>query len=208
MYASTSTHPFFFFIVRMTNKASLKQKFLKTWMEGLQIYSSSKTLTTVTERKRFIKLSADIAMASVREGTTKWSRALIANASQDSENRTLVQKISAGSADTSRKLVMNEDRVGSLPASAAKKIIASKKILKRRRRTRRCGPPTNRLLPSSIAKRLVKKRTQVLKNLVPGGESMDNASLIKETLDYIMSLQVQVGVMRSVACMSEQLNRK
>ncbi|KAK4756986.1 hypothetical protein SAY87_007113 [Trapa incisa] len=182
---------------RMASKASLKQKFLKKWMEGLRTYGSSNPFTTVSERKRIIKLSADIAMASIQEGATKWSRALIENASQGM--------------DTFKKSAMSDDRGARLPsaASVAKKI-ASKKISKsRRRRTRICEPPRpKRLQARSIAKRLVKKRTQVLKNLVPGGESMDDASLIKETLDYIMSLQVQVDVMRSLACMSEHLHRK
>ncbi|KAK4746762.1 hypothetical protein SAY87_025799 [Trapa incisa] len=170
---------------RMASNASLKQKFLRKWMEGLGTYSSRKTLTTVTERKRIIKLSADIAMASIQEGATKWSRALIETASHDMGTS-------------------GDDPGVRLPAASVTKKIATRKIPKRRRRTRTREPPRpKRLQASSIAKRLVKKRTQVLKNLVPGGESMDDASLIKETLDYITSLQVQVDVMRSLACMSE-----
>lgn len=46
----------------------------------------------------------------------------------------------------------------------------------------------------------VKKRTELLKSLVPGGELIDDKDyLIKETLDYIVYLRAQVDVMRTVA---------
>ncbi|KAE8657952.1 hypothetical protein F3Y22_tig00116976pilonHSYRG00183 [Hibiscus syriacus] len=47
---------------------------------GLQRWSFSNKEMGILERKKAIKLSADIAMASARNGTTCWSRALIANA--------------------------------------------------------------------------------------------------------------------------------
>ncbi|OWM89943.1 hypothetical protein CDL15_Pgr012580 [Punica granatum] len=140
-------------------------------------------------------------MASVRGSMTKWSRALIANASCNSENKVLVEQISGCSTEILRKSAPDLGRACRLQASVAKKI-TSKKILKRSRRMRKREPLPSRLLPSSIAKRLVKKRTQLLKSLLPGGESMDDESLIKETLDYIVSLRAQVDVMRSLARMS------
>ncbi|KAL0735022.1 hypothetical protein Bca4012_011232 [Brassica carinata] len=46
----------------------------------------------------------------------------------------------------------------------------------------------------------VRKRTELLKSLVPGGELIDDKDyLIKETLDYIVYLRAQVDVMRTVA---------
>lgn len=42
----------------------------------------------------------------------------------------------------------------------------------------------------------------VLRKLVPGGEDMDAVSLIRETLDYIVSLRLQVDVMRHLAAAS------
>ena len=54
-----------------------------------------------------------------------------------------------------------------------------------------------------IAKRLVQKRTRKLKSLLPGGEHMDDLSLVEETLDYIQSLRAQVEVMRCLVTASE-----
>lgn len=46
----------------------------------------------------------------------------------------------------------------------------------------------------------VRKRTELLKSLVPGGELIDDKDyLIRETLDYIVYLRAQVDVMRTVA---------
>jgi hypothetical protein len=55
---------------------------------------------------------------------------------------------------------------------------------------------------------MVNRRTQVLKSLVPGGEFMDDISLIEETLDYIESLRAQVDVMRTLAKATELVNGK
>ncbi|ESQ42623.1 hypothetical protein EUTSA_v10014877mg [Eutrema salsugineum] len=46
----------------------------------------------------------------------------------------------------------------------------------------------------------VRRRTELLKSLVPGGELIDDKEyLIRETLDYIVYLRAQVDVMRTVA---------
>lgn len=55
-------------------------------------------------------------------------------------------------------------------------------------------------LASTVAKRLVEKRTIVLRSLVPGGEFMeDDVLLMEEALDYMTFLQAQVDGMRFVA---------
>ncbi|KAE8730795.1 hypothetical protein F3Y22_tig00002880pilonHSYRG00107 [Hibiscus syriacus] len=149
---------------------SLKLEFLKNWIMGLQRWSFSKKEMGILERKKAIKLSADIAMASARNGTTRWSRALIANA-YSKHDKHLVSK--GASTEYSRR-------------------IRSKKILKRScRRIRR------------RSKGLVRERTRILKNLIPGGELMNEGSLIEESLDYIVSLRAQVDVMRSLVSASE-----
>ncbi|XWS70894.1 hypothetical protein CRYUN_Cryun03dG0089100 [Craigia yunnanensis] len=186
----------------MSPPSSLKQEFLKKWITGLQRCSSSKKNMSILERKKAIKLSADIAMACARNGTTFWSRALIANASKDgSDDKHLVEKISG---PESERLIMTKVLTGALSCN---KRIRSKKILKRScgiRRTRKCAPQV--ALATSIARRLVKKRTQVLKSLIPGGEFMNEVSLIEETLDYIRSLRAQIDVMRSLASVSGLVN--
>ncbi|XVE71739.1 hypothetical protein DITRI_Ditri10aG0176000 [Diplodiscus trichospermus] len=186
----------------MSPPSSLKQEFLKKWITGLKRCSSSKRNMNILERKKAIKLSADVAMASARNGTTCWSRALIANASKNSsDDKHLVEQILG---PDSERLIMKKVPTRALVCN---KRIRSKKILKRSsgiRRTRKCAPQA--ALATSIAKRLVRNRTQVLKSLIPGGEFMNEVSLIEEALDYIIALRTQVDVMRSIASVSELAN--
>ncbi|XVE98673.1 hypothetical protein REPUB_Repub03eG0127700 [Reevesia pubescens] len=190
----------------MRPPSSLKQEFLKKWIMGLQRCGTSKKNMSILERKKAIKLSADVAMASARNGTTYWSRALITNAySKDgTDNKHLVEQILGP--ESSERIIKNKVSTGGALVMCNKRI-RSKKILKRScgiRRTRKYAPKVG--LASSIAKRLVRKRTQVLKSLIPGGEFMNEVSLIEETLDYIISLRAQVDVMRSLASASELVN--
>ncbi|GMJ07198.1 IBH1-LIKE 1 [Hibiscus trionum] len=167
--------------------SSLKREFLKKWIISLQRCSSPNKDMSILERKRAIKLSADVAMAAARNGATCWSRALIADA--HSKHGT-----------DGKHLVSNSMEYRN------KRIRISKKILKRscrlrRRRRSKCAAQMARA--GSILKGLVRQRTRILKSLIPGGESMNEASLVEETLDYITSLQAQVAGMRSLVCASE-----
>ncbi|KAJ4958455.1 hypothetical protein NE237_025566 [Protea cynaroides] len=168
---------------------------------GLQSWGSSIKDMNLLERRKTIKLSADVAMASVRGGKTCWSRALIANASKQENGKTLVRNILGSEFEKLTK--------PSMGAFMSHKRVRSKNILRRScssHRIRKIAP--KRVQASSIAKRMVKKRTQILRGLVPGGESMDDFSLLEETLDYILSLKAQVDVMRCLADASELLNGK
>ncbi|KAK8656828.1 hypothetical protein V6N13_098763 [Hibiscus sabdariffa] len=179
----------------MRPHSSLKQEFLKEWIKGLQRCSFPKK--SILERKKAIKLSADIAMASARNGTTCWSRALISSAAKDgSDNNHLVKQILGPESD--RPAV--ENKVPTRQASVCKMILKRSCRIRRRGR-RKCGAGAA-AAPSSIAKHLVRKRRQVLRSLIPGGEFMNEICLIEETLDYITSLRVQVDVMRSLATAS------
>lgn len=172
----------------------LKQEFVKKWIMGLQICSASKKEMSVLERKKAIKLSADLAMASTRNGSTNWSRALIANASKENDNTTLVDQILGKDSESMIKRASNPSAFRDERGTTCR----GKKML----RNRCCGIRRAKKMAASagsIAKKLVKKRTQVLKRLVPGGESMDEFSLMEETLDYILSLRAQVDVMRHFA---------
>ncbi|XP_042475873.1 LOW QUALITY PROTEIN: transcription factor IBH1-like 1 [Macadamia integrifolia] len=190
----------------MAEPSTFKQDLLRRWVMGLKSFGSSIQDMDFLERKKAIKLSADVAMASLRGGKTCWSRALIANASKQEEGKTLVRNI-LGSHEF-------ENKTSSKPPMGtfmSQKRVRSKNILRRSfcssRRIRKIAP--KRVQARSIAKRLVKKRTQVLRCLVPGGESMDDEfSLLEETLDYILSLRAQVDVMRCLADASELLNGK
>lgn len=162
--------------------SSVKEEFLKKWIKGLQTYDACKREMNVTERKNAIKLSADIAMASTT--TTKqcppaiWRRSVMAAmkskhaAAADMKKRRRMR----------RRCLMKRIRRGKRKASNSKYKAAA---------------------ASCSAKRLVKKRSAVLKGLIPGGECMeDDNTLIKETLDYILALRLQVDVMRHLASAS------
>lgn len=180
---------------------SFKREFLKKWIRGLQLCSSSKKQMSFLERKKAIKLSADVAMASARNATTRWSFALISNASKDDSNKGLVKCILG---PESERL-----KTASMGLALYNKRNRSKKILRKSCSVRQVRRGSSQMVTaSSIAKRLVKKRTQVLKSLVPGGESMSDISLIEETLDYILSLRAQVDVMRHLANATELFNHK
>ncbi|KAL4304288.1 hypothetical protein GQ457_10G016170 [Hibiscus cannabinus] len=187
----------------MCPHTSLKQQFLKKWIMGLQRCSFSKKNMSILERKKTIKLSADIAMASARNGTTRWSRALISNASKDGSDNRLVQQILGPDSNTPA-VATTTNKARTRRASVCKKIVKRSHQIRRRRRKCVAAAPV-KAVTSSISKHLVRKRTQVLKTLIPGGEFMDEICLIEETLDYITSLRVQVDVMRSVAsaCFSQ-----
>lgn len=176
----------------MQSQSSLKREFLKKWVMGLEKCSSLKENNMgVVERKKAIKLSADLAMASTRNATTSWSRALIAKASIDNKTGSLAKRIldsSQTTATTTNSMIIRNN------FNTKKIVIMSRKI---RNNSKKLYAP--RVRAKSMAKRLVKKRTQILKGLVPGGEYMDEYSLIKEALDYIVSLRAQVDVMHHLA---------
>ncbi|XP_076938187.1 transcription factor IBH1-like 1 [Bidens hawaiensis] len=168
----------------MHTSSMQKKEFLNKWIKGLQICCSSKNKMDVMERKKKIKLSADIAMASVKKPATSWSHALISEAQKNKKDAVLVRKL-LGS-ESQLTLQKSTNRIISVH-----KRIQCKKILKR---------------SCSTGKRLVKKRTKVLKRLIPGGENMNDILLIKEAMDYILSLKVQVDVMRNVVSAAEVLS--
>lgn len=169
--------------------SSVKQEFLKKWIWGLRKYSSQKKNMSLMERKKAIKLSADLAMASTRNKTTRWSRALIANANSSSRD-----------GNNKNSKVLTEHR---MRKSFTNHHSHSIRIRSCRRSIVRRNNGKDRVEASFIAKRLVQKRTRRLKSLLPGGEFMDGVSLVEETLDYIESLRAQVEVMRCLVTASE-----
>ncbi|KAJ4951915.1 hypothetical protein NE237_028747 [Protea cynaroides] len=140
-------------------------------------------------------------MASARGGKSSWSRALIANASKQEESKTLVRNILGSEFEKLTKPGMG--------AFMPHKRVRSRSILRRSCSSCRIRKIAPKLIQaSSIAKRMLKKRTLVLRGLVPGGESMDELSLLQETRDYIIFLTAQVDVMRCLVNASELLNDK
>lgn len=178
---------------------SFKRGFLKKLLMGFQVGDFSSRNMTLLERKRAIKLSADIALASAREGRI-WSRAIISNVLKEEKNSTLVRGILGKGFDS----LTTKTCLGSFMCKRvrSKKIVRSSKV---HRIIRKSSSP-QRMVASAIAKRMVKKRTKKLKSIVPGGNSLDGLSLLDETVDYIIYLKAQVDVMRrltnSVQCLN------
>lgn len=176
----------------MQPTSSMKEEFLKKWQMGIQICRPSIDNTSVSERKKAIKLSADVAIASLRKGTTCWSRALIQKTA--SEDNSLVRQMLSG---IKAETLINK----TLPKKTLchRKIVRRSKKILMRRKSRSASEEA-----AAKAKRLVKRKTQGLRSVVPGGEFMSNdVLLIQETLDYIVSLQTQVNVMRSIVDATE-----
>uniref|UniRef100_A0A9I9CIE2 IBH1-like N-terminal domain-containing protein n=2 Tax=Cucumis melo TaxID=3656 RepID=A0A9I9CIE2_CUCME len=171
----------------MPNLNKLKQQFLKNWLVGLQSTTSSTTNMNFLDRKKAIKISADYAMAATRNGTTIWSQSIIA-------------KYLKGHAPP--EAILNR-RTSYINLLRKKRTMTQLRKMGRkigRKMARRSRLPLSKALPSTIAKRLVEKRTKVLRSLIPGGEFMkDEALLIEEALDYIPFLQAQVDGMRFLA---------
>ncbi|KAE8698341.1 hypothetical protein F3Y22_tig00110597pilonHSYRG00005 [Hibiscus syriacus] len=132
-----------------------------------------------------------------QNGTTCWSRALISNASKEGSDNHLVEQILG---PESNRPTAAANMAPTRRALVCKKIVKRSRRIRRRRKCVAAAP--GKAVTSSIAKHLVRKRTQVLKSLIPGGEFMNEICLIEETLDYIASLRVQVDVMRSLASAS------
>ncbi|XP_047947371.1 transcription factor IBH1-like 1 [Salvia hispanica] len=180
---------------RMQMSSSMvKQEFFKKWIKGMQIHSAFNKEMTIMERKRAIKLSADVAIASTRSAATQWSRAVVAGVSASA----------AGAARAAAEEILGRK----LPERKALAATCSKKIVRRSRQRRSKAARGVVRSSAAIAKKLVRNRTRVLKGLVPGGKKLDEISLIKETLDYIASLQVQVDVMRHLAAAAESLDHQ
>lgn len=171
----------------MRNLSLLKQEFLRKWIKGLKKYNSQKKNMNLFERKKAIKLSADLAMASTsKDKTTLWRKALIANTS------TSIDEQDISTTSSSHKKVIRKNSTNSYSL-----------YRKRKNGRRKINRAKERVEASFIATRLVKKRTRRLKSLLPGGKFMDDACLVDETLDYIESLKAQVEVMRCLVTASE-----
>ncbi|XP_051196392.1 transcription factor IBH1-like 1 [Lolium perenne] len=125
---------------------------------------------SLQERKRAVRSSADAAMATARGSGAIWPRALLASSSPPSSSWW--------------------PRL--LPTAAKVKTTRCKST------ARRCCRP-KRSSSEMIARRLVRKRTKILRGMVPGGELLDGVSLLREAMDYVVHLRAQVAVLRRVS---------
>lgn len=191
------------FFHRMKNPSSEKLEFLQKWMKGMEKCNSLKKSMSMLERKKAIKVSADLAMASTRTKTNNfWRQALIANiASRDQNSKVLTEHILGSSSQCSSLI-----RKSSFSSSSSSLVNRSRKIMKRIRRRTVHRRVKKLVMADSIARKMIQKRREMLKRLIPGGDLMgDDVSLLEETLDYIQSLRSQVQVMRSLLVTTSHL---
>ncbi|KAK1323727.1 hypothetical protein QJS10_CPA02g01411 [Acorus calamus] len=167
---------------------AFKKAFLHKMLEGLQLSLLPSANMSLVERKEAVMASSNVAMAYARNGAN-WSRAIIANLSREGKSKSLV-----------RSLLGKDFERFNKPCYTSKKL-TSKKILKRSYQARRTMRKSS---PGSLGRSLVKTRTRVLRRVVPGGDSLDELSLLGETVDYIVSLKAQVNLMQSIAVLNHR----
>ncbi|XP_006845486.2 transcription factor IBH1 [Amborella trichopoda] len=182
---------------------SFRHEFLRQLLLGLKHSSSRAQEMSLLERKKAIKLAADTALAMASDGS-HWSRALISNLSKLDGSQSLIKTMMGDEAFQKIKKPING-------ASAFCRKLGARRVLKgytMRMREKKRVPPC--VSAQALAKKLVKRRTEKLKCLIPGGEFMDRYSLLVEASDYILSLKAQVDVMQRLAnvlaCKDIQLN--
>ncbi|XP_015689139.2 transcription factor IBH1-like 1 [Oryza brachyantha] len=166
----------------------LKRALLRNLILGLRKAGVASREMGFHERKSAIKRAADAALASARGDAPCWSRSLAAELARHRSSAIRP----APSAEPCKALAT--------PPRPSRKMVC-KKIL-RRSLLRRPKPgnttAANRAYGAGVvlARAMVRKRTNVLKEIVPGGKALDVCTLLGETLDYAVSLKAQVDVMQ------------
>lgn len=173
-------------IMQAAVEESFHGTFLRTMFMGIKLGVSSEKEMSCLQRKRAIKLAANIAMAAASKDMN-WSRALIARHAKHGRNRALVRTL------LGRKRYEGVTKPSNFPAQ--RMVMMIRRRVRRNPLIRR-GANVSSATASVMAQSMVRKRTRILKRLVPGGESMDDFSLLGETIDYVQSLQAQVNLMR------------
>ena len=181
--------------MRGPHARAFQQGFLKNLILSLQARSeacclsssgSASAVISLQERKRAIKSSADIAMAAARGGGARWPRAILASSSSSSlSSRPAMCKSPAGKARRCNRIVRRcfrarRSRDGAGACSRARTATAM-------------------MTSAEVARRLVRKRTKVLRKMIPGGELLDEISLLQEAMDYVAHLHAQVDVLRRIS---------
>ncbi|XP_073000890.1 transcription factor IBH1-like 1 isoform X2 [Typha latifolia] len=181
----------------MQDPNSFKQAFVKYMLMGLQASRVSSKSMSLQERKEAIKSSADIAMAFARGGAN-WTNALITSLSKKEQSHALLRSITGKQYERLTKscyLSCNVQR--------SKKILRrSYRICSSRRSKARHVPP-RRLEANVLARSMAKKRTRVLKKMIPGGEFLDGLSLLNEAFDYVSHLRAQVDLLQCLSRATE-----
>jgi len=155
---------------------------------------------------RRIKLAADLSLALTSHGTA-WSRALIKkHISLLKTDKRLVKEIMGNAYYSQHQLKFKQHEGFHGLTGRMKKYMKAPMIMTRniiQRIIHRKNAVNIPVRPSAY-KIALNERTRQLKKLIPGGESMNNSSLLREAADYIVSLRTQVQVMHALTYNSKQ----
>ncbi|XP_051197665.1 transcription factor IBH1-like 1 isoform X2 [Lolium perenne] len=160
---------------------SFRQAFLENLLVSLQLQqehtskhdsSSVGAAMSLHERKLAVKSSADVAMAAARGAGARWTRAILAPASSACKVQRC-RRIVIRCRGRKRSLTTRSARAGDGGTSSG----------------------------GEIARRLVRRRTMALREVIPGGRdaAVDEATLLREAMDYVVHLRAQVDVLRQVS---------
>lgn len=150
---------------------------------------------------RNIKLAADVSLA-MTANQAAWGQALMNILSSNEENRPTLKKILGPK--KFQAIMAKKVRHQSL-------LVLQSRLRRAHMQKQKSSKPKTLLShrsfysersdsssSSSSRSHLVKRRTKQLQGMVPGGNSMDTSSLLRETADYIISLKTQVEVLHSL----------
>ncbi|XP_020199435.1 transcription factor IBH1-like 1 [Aegilops tauschii subsp. strangulata] len=162
-----------------TSTKSFKQAFLKNLLLGLQLHARTSTsfgssAMNLHERKLAVKFYANVAMAAARCATrtdARWPSAILAS------------------------------EAGASPSSGACKMQRCRTIVSRCCRRKRSWIRSGRAGAGAVARRLLRTRTMALRDVIPGGRdaAVDQATLLREAMDYAVHLRAQVDVLRHLS---------
>ncbi|XP_037456491.1 transcription factor IBH1-like 1 [Triticum dicoccoides] len=88
-----------------------------------------------------------------------------------------------------------------VPASSACKVQRCRRTVRRCCRRKRCSGRSGRAGGGDTPGRLVSSRTMALREVIPGGRNstVDEATLLREAMDYAVHLRSQVDVLRRLS---------
>ena len=172
-----------------------KRAFMEQLLQSLQVAGLTSKSMGLRERRDAVRLSSDVAMALARGRAAPWASALVTRHAAERRHESLMRRIlcTAGYETSERAAA-----AGSRP-----KEVRSRKIVRRshgvcssRRKRRSSLMAASGSSGATVARKMVKRRLQLLRKLVPGGEALHGFSLLSEALDYVVCLKTQVELMQ------------
>jgi hypothetical protein len=174
-----------------------KRAFMEQLLQSLQVAGLTSKSMNLRERRDAVRLSFDVAMALARGRAAPWASALVSRHAAERRHEALMRRILGTSGyETSQRAAT---------APSCRKEMRSRKIVRkshgvcssrRRRRSSLVAATASRSNSVTVARRMVKRRLQLLRKLVPGGEALQGFSLLSEALDYVECLKTQVELMQ------------